>query len=179
MPTIYKALYQLLSQHYFLQFLCGTCSAQSGVSPSLSHGVFAWSFSARLLLMHCIFPFHPFFKFKDTYVFIHERERHRQRHRLPAMILMWGWILGPGSCPEPKVGAQPLNHPDAPPLSTLSLFSFSLPIGGMCFSVFKKYSFNPCSTCVFRYICPLKKYTAKSVRHHSRCWKYSQGQNNF
>ena len=57
---------------------------------------------------------------------------------LPAMILMWGWILGPGSCPEPKAGAQPLNHPGAPPLSTLSLFSFSLPIGGMCFSVFKK-----------------------------------------
>ena len=56
--------------------------------------------------------------FKRSYLFIHERQRHRQRekqapHGEPNVELE---PRTPGSRSEPKADAQPLSHPGAPPV---------------------------------------------------------------
>ena len=38
----------------------------------------------------------------------------RKRSRLYAGSPMWDSIGTPGSCPGPKAGTQPLNHPNVP-----------------------------------------------------------------
>ena len=67
----------------------------------------------------CIAFYFILFKF---YVFIHERQRYRQRERQdpcgePDVGLD---PRTPGSGPEPKADAQPLSHPDAPMHSILN-----------------------------------------------------------
>lgn len=49
MLAIYQGLYQVLSKHYLLQFLCAIYNAQSRLSPSLSHSMFVPSLAVRPL----------------------------------------------------------------------------------------------------------------------------------
>ena len=60
-----------------------------------------------------------------------ERQRHRQREKqTPCGEPDTGRDpRTPGSCPEPKTGAQPLSHPDVPLLSYLIIFSVGCPGG--------------------------------------------------
>ena len=54
-----------------------------------------------------------------------DTQRGRGRSRLPAGNLMQDWKpRTPGSQPEPKADAQPLNHPDIPmkPFLRVKLF---------------------------------------------------------
>ncbi|XP_072588692.1 uncharacterized protein [Vulpes vulpes] len=57
---------------------------------------------------------------QDQFYFFHERHRERGRDigrgrsRLPARSTTWDTILDPGSHPELKADAQPLNHPGVP-----------------------------------------------------------------